>query len=178
MTTRISFLWLQSQNNNGQESRQDNDSEEDQVEFDEWGGIITDKVILRQIKEEKNRIIKKEQRRKKKAKKHAKKMKTKRKHDKEERDHEDGELSTSDSSDSELDNANEMQKKKIKQDVDDEELLSSVPIFEKSNRFHGIYNNFNLFQKLYIENLFMFSFILFFYSHSKKISAILAHNST
>lgn len=138
---------------NAEKEQPDNEEDNlhDDVEFDEYGGVITDKATLQQIKAEKQKLRDRAAKSKRKAKKHAKKKKrkdhrhkSKKRHkdsDNEEsrkrksRDVEDGELSqsssssSSESSDAESSNSNA---------EDDNEESSGVPIFKSNSRFQGV----------------------------------------
>lgn len=138
---------------NAEKEQPDNEEDNlhDDVEFDEYGGVITDKATLQQIKAEKQKLRDRAAKSKRKAKKHAKKKKrkdhrhkSKKRHkdsDNEEsrkrksRDVEDGELSqsssssSSESSDAESSNSNA---------EDDNEESSGVPIFKSNSRFQDI----------------------------------------
>ncbi|KRG04100.1 angiogenic factor with G patch and FHA domains 1 isoform X2 [Drosophila mojavensis] len=138
----------------GDKEQQDNEEDNlhDEVEFDEYGGVITDKETLKQIKAEKQKLRDRAAKSKRKAKKkHAKKKKRKDHRHKSKKRHrdsdsegsrrrrardvEDGELSqsssgsSSESSDGESSNSNG--------EGDDEES-SGVPIFKANSRFQDI----------------------------------------
>ncbi|XP_052838419.1 angiogenic factor with G patch and FHA domains 1 [Drosophila gunungcola] len=126
------------------------DEDEQQVEFDELGGVITDPETLKRIKAEKQRVkeraekSKRKAKAKKKSKKHSrKKRKKERRHksrkrhrdsgDDRDEDAEEGELSQS--SDSSSDSSdNEAESSSSNSDTED----SSVPVFKAAGRFQDI----------------------------------------
>nr|XP_044248921.1 angiogenic factor with G patch and FHA domains 1 isoform X1 [Drosophila takahashii] len=122
------------------------ESEDEQVEFDELGGVITDPDTLKKIKAEKQKAKDRAEKSKRKAKgknkKHGKKKRKKERHHKSKKRHrdsdderdgdaEEGELSQS--SDSSSDSSDDEESSGIS-DTED----SSVPIFKAAGRFQDI----------------------------------------
>ncbi|XP_068145479.1 angiogenic factor with G patch and FHA domains 1 [Drosophila tropicalis] len=133
---------------NGQNA-DDDDADDIEVEFDEFGGVITDKAKLKQIRGEKQKLKERAAKSKRKAKKKSKKKagKKSKKHKKEHRHHhktkkrskrnpdadaEDGELSESSSSSSSSSDSSS------DSDGSSSESSSDVPVFKAGGRFQDI----------------------------------------